>query len=299
MNMKNRILFTLIAAGLIFTGCDADRPETMDTVESPAESANAGQADAFFRAEQNGIIIYEAPESPDFPDAKINLKEPNADKSLKTGKNQFLFEVDNFELGAQTPDAQHLECANSEQGQHIHWILNNEPYAAHYTPNVEKDLKDGKHLLLAFLSRSYHESIKRNNAYTLKQLNVGDIRNAKDFNLNAPHLFYSRPKGEYEGNDAKVLLLDFYLVNANISDGGNKVRVIIDGNTEFILTKWVPYKIEGLGEGEHTIRIQLIDKAGLPVEGPFNDSGERKITLKNVPATDHAHDDHGHEGHQH
>jgi hypothetical protein len=297
--MKNRFLFTVIAAGLLIAGCDSDRPETMDTVESPAESANVGQVDAFFRAEKNGIVIYEAPESPDFPNASINLKDPDTDKSLRPGKNRFFFEVDNFELGAQTPDAQHRECANSEQGQHIHWILNNEPYTAHYEPTIEKELKDGKHLLLAFLSRSYHESIKRNNAYTLKQLNVGDTRNAQDFDLNAPHLFYSRPKGEYEGNDTRVLLLDFYIVNTDISDGGNKVRVIIDGNTEFILTKWVPYKIEGLGEGEHTIRIQLIDNAGMPVQGPFNDSGERKVVLKNVPASGHTHDAHGHEGHHH
>jgi hypothetical protein len=274
-----RIFVLGAAAMFIFAvSCRPGEPETQDTVKSPAETATDDVA-PFFDVTQQGIRVYEVTESFDFPNASISLDEPNLSQNLKSGKNTFLFDVDNFELGAQTPDAMHRECANSEQGQHIHWILNNAPYTAHYEPRVEKDMENGKHLLLAFLSRSYHESIKRNNAYLLKQINVGPTQPGGDFNLNEPHLFYSRPKGEYVGDDITPLLVDFYLVNTNLSEGGNKVRLIING-TDFLLTKWAPYKVEGLPPGEHTFRIQLIDNAGMPVAGPFNDSGDRKITLK-------------------
>ena len=76
-----------------------------------------------------------------------------------------------------------------------------------YSKNFSKDVKDGD-VVLAFLSRSYHESVKNKNAYILTE--IGDNNNT---NLSDQFLFYSRPKGKYSGNDTKNLLLDFYLVN--------------------------------------------------------------------------------------
>ena len=56
------------------------------------------------------------------------------------------------------------------------------------------------------------------------------------------------------------------------------VRATIDGAV-FTLPNWTPYFIEGLQAGEHTCRIELIDAAGQPVIGPFNDSGDRTFTV--------------------
>jgi len=84
-------------------------------------------------------------------------------------------------------------------------------------------------------------------------------------------LFYSRPKGKYSGNDTKKLLLDFYLVNTNISSNGNKVRATIN-DVEFIIDDWSPYYIEGLPLGEVTIKLELIDSKGNLIETPFNPS---------------------------
>jgi hypothetical protein len=39
----------------------------------------------------------------------------------------------------------------------------------------------------------------------------------------------------------------------------------------------VPYFIEGLQLGEHTVRLELVDPQGQLVPGPFNDSGERSF----------------------
>lgn len=92
-------------------------------------------------------------------------------------------------------------------------------------------------------------------------------------------MFYSRPKGEYVGpQETGKVMLDFYLVNTDLSPEGNKVRATINGS-EFMLDRWLPYIIEGLPMGESTIKLELLGKDGNLLPGPYN-SVERTITLK-------------------
>ena len=136
-------------------------------------------------------------------------------------------------------------------------------------------------MLLAFLSRSYHESIKHKPAYVLSEFNVGEAKD--NFDEKAPHLFYSRPKGDYVGDkETKRLMLDFYLTNCDLSAKGYKVRATVNGNT-FTLDKWAPYVIEGLPLGEAKVKLELLDKNGKLVKSPFN-GVERTANLKTEPA---------------
>ena len=175
------------------------------------------------------------------------------------------FDVINYELGIQSLRDFDYTLANSNKGQHIHFIVNNGPYSAHYQQNITKELDKGNNVILAFLSRSYHESVKNPNAFILTQTGNDKI------NLNNEFLFYSRPKGTYKGVDTEKLLLDFYLVNTNISPDGNKVRATIQ-DTEFIIDEWAPYYIEGLPKGEITVKLELIDSNGNLIDTPFNPS---------------------------
>jgi hypothetical protein len=184
----------------------------------------------------------------------------------------FSFETNNYELGIQTSNEFNYNLANSGKGQHIHFIVNNGPYSAHYSENFTKKIDEGD-ILLAFLSRSYHESVKNPEAYVFTE-----IGNKKEMDLSNEFLFYSRPKGKYVGEDTKKLLLDFYLINTEISEQGNKVRATIE-DTEFIIDEWVPYYIEGLPKGEITIKLELINSNGDLIETPFNPS-KRTITLE-------------------
>lgn len=231
--------------------------------------------------EKNGLKVYPAPTSTDYPDAEINLTSTSVTDPLPEGKDTFKFDVKNYTLGAQTPDADQKLCANSAKGQHIHFIWDNAPYVASYNTAIPQDVKPGHHVLLAFLSRSYHESIKHKKAYLLKEFNSG--AGAEDnFNEKAPHLFASRPKGEYVGEkEVKKVMLDFYLLNCELSPKGYKVRATING-TEFILTKWQPYIIEGLPLGQNKIKLELLDRKNQPVASPYNGT-ERTITLKVEP----------------
>jgi hypothetical protein len=166
------------------------------------------------------------------------------------------------------------------KGQHIHNIVDNQPYTAHYDTKFTKPIADGQHVVLSFLSRSYHESLKHLGAYDLRVITVGNLpasTPALDFNTKGQHLFYSRPKDTYTGPDAKKIMLDFYLVNTTLAPDGNKVRATING-TEFMLDQWLPYMMEGLPAGQATIKLELVDNGGTLIPGPYN-SVTRTITV--------------------
>ena len=265
IDMKHILFFILIISVISCVSPETDLPKsTGDSSVSDPVVENAG---IFF--EKNGIRVYEAVVEETFADAKIKLNSP---LSPQTGKNIFEFSVENYELGSQTADATTRNCANSAKGQHIHYIMNNAPYKAYYEASFEEDVPEGTNVLLAFLSRSYHESIKTMDAHVLVKYGSGGQ------DLSEPLLFYSRPKGTYAGEDGKKLLLDFYLRNIDLSKTGYKVRATING-IEFILPKWCPYFVEGLPSGEHTFSIELLDMNGDPVKNSMNEAGEKIVGI--------------------
>ena len=216
------------------------------------------------------ITISKVIGSPQFSEARLSL----SDSIFNDNTNySFSFNVDKYSLGEQTRKDFEYELANSDKGQHIHLIINNGPYYAKYSNKFNQKLEKENNVILAFLSRSYHESIKNPNAYFFTKTGKNN-----EIDLNGEFLFYSRPKGTYEGEAAKKLLLDFYLINTGLSSDGNKVKATIN-DTEFLIDEWVSYYIEGLPKGEVMIKLELIDSEGNLIESSFNPS-TRKIILK-------------------
>ncbi|MBS3738418.1 hypothetical protein [Mesohalobacter halotolerans] len=267
--MKNLVI-SCLSLLLILMSCKKQADQNKETENKEVNTEE--------RAEESKITLSKFEDSPKFEDAKISLNEPDVSEiSEESGKAEvkFDFNVENYELGIQTDGAGENGLANSGNGQHIHFILDNAPYSAHYEPSFSKEIEEGHHVLLAFLSRSYHESVK--NAFLVQPVTVGDPEGEAP-DLTAPHMFYSRPKGTYSGKGTEKLLLDFFLVNTEISETGNKVKAKINGE-EFTITEWVPYVIEGLDKGEVEIQLQLVDAEGNLIPGPFNDV-TRTVTLK-------------------
>ena len=222
----------------------------------------------------NQITITKVEGSTAYDNAKLSL---NSLQTTDAG-HLFSFDLENYELGIQSPKAFDYQLANSAKGQHIHFIINNGPYSAKYTTEFvhdKWDQTDGNNVVLAFLSRSYHESVKNKNAYFLTQIGGGDS-DKKD--LSKELLFYSRPKGVYKGADTERVLLDFYLVNTSLAPDGNKVKVTIQ-DSEFLIDEWAPFYIEGLPKGEISITLELIDSKGHLIDSPFNPS-ERTVVLE-------------------
>lgn len=226
-------------------------------------------------AEKGGLKLHKLNNSPEYVTAKLSQTSPTTGDKLAAGEVAYQYSVENYQLGEQTVES--IPLANSAKGQHIHLILNNEPYSAHYEPTFNKTMEAGNYVALSFLSRSYHESVKNANAYTLTQFKVGDDK-SEAVDLSGPLMFYSRPKGEYKGEAAtKYLLLDFYLINVNLSADGYKVRATLNG-TDFLFDTWAPVLVEGLPMGENTVKLELLDAEGNLVPAPFNPV-ERKVTL--------------------
>lgn len=244
--------------------------------EESASTTMEPENDAPESYEKDGLKIYPAPASVEYKDAMLQLKSPKDEAIAATGDLSFDFEVTNYELGAQTTDAEGKGLANSAKGQHIHLIVDNGPYSAHYEPDFTKSFEDGHHVAIAFLSRSYHESVKNANSYQVFQFTTGES-DMKKTDLSKPLLFYSRPKGEYKGEDTKKILLDFFLVNADLKPDGYSVKVTVNG-TSFEFDTWQPYLIEGLPMGENTIKLELVDAKGSLVSSDVN-SVSRTFTL--------------------
>lgn len=200
--------------------------------------------------------------SPTFPGATLS------DMSYEAGKFSFGVSGGGYELGSQTTDAPQKMCANSGKGQHIHLIVDNKPYSAQYISEFVYDVEDGDHTILAFLSRSYHESIKSPGAAIVKKVTVKDKAITSSSDVDGPMLFYSRPKGTYTGEDTKKVMLDFFVKDASLG-AGYTVKADINGE-EHMIDKWQPYYIEGLPMGENNITLTLLDKDGNKADVPLN-----------------------------
>lgn len=252
-----RSLFLSALLGVLFAACGGD---TAPAAEAAAEdTSTTAEAPA-----STPITIEPMSASPDFPGAAITSM------SYEAGKFSFGVDAgdDGYELGGQTADAAQKMCANSAKGQHIHLIVDNLPYAAKYTAEFDHEVADGDHYLLAFLSRSYHESIKHSGASTVKKVSVADksISSAED--VSGEMLFYSRPKGTYVGKDTENIMLDFFVHNAELG-ADRKVKVEV-GDQTFTVDKWQPYILKGLPMGENTVTLTLVDGAGAAVDAPLN-----------------------------
>jgi len=263
---------TILTAILLLIAVSACKQQKK---EATAETEAASEAPKEVTVE---ISLEKLTASPVYADAALELNAPSTGVIKAGGEVDFDFSVNNYELGAQTDSPNAGLLANSGKGQHIHFILNNQPYSAHYEPSFKKEIPDGVHHLVAFLSRSYHESVKNDNSVVVKKLEVGsNPQDSLGLDMDAPTLIYSRPKGTYKGDDTKNLLLDFFVLNTTLSETGNKVKATINGS-EFTITEWAPHVIKGLPLGEVTIQLELVDADGNAIPGPFN-TVTRTVTL--------------------
>lgn len=190
--------------------------------------------------------------------------------------------VQHFEAGVATAGADERGIAKSPQGQHVHLIVDNEPYQAVYDlsqPVRLPELAAGPHAVRAFPARQWHESVKLPGTFEMVQFYVGEETGSLPVQPGAPLLTYSRPVGTYSGADADSILVDFYVRNATLGPNGHKVRLTVNDDVTELIAAWIPYYILGLEPGEHTVQLELLDPAGRRVPGAYNIT-ERVITVE-------------------
>jgi len=262
------LIICLSVLVILLPSCKTDSKSNENTKETTKNANESQKTQSLTEYTLTPFNISEA-----YPDAQLS------DMKYKNGKFDFTVTSDTYKLGVQTPDAPSKMCANSGKGQHIHLIVDNSPYAAKYESSFDYDVEDGNHTILAFLSRSYHESIKTSSAHILQNVEVKDKAIVSTSPVTKPMVTYSRPKGTYIGDDTKKVMLDFYLSNVDLA-AGYTVEANINGEAH-MLNKWQPYYIEGLPMGENKITLTLM-KGGSAVDTPLNPV-TRKFTLKADP----------------
>ncbi|MDB5215654.1 MAG: hypothetical protein JWO86_3581, partial [Myxococcaceae bacterium] len=170
---------------------------------------------------------------------------------------------------------------------HVHLILDNKPYKAIYDTKEPVRLNDlangealaeGMHVLVAFPSRANHESVKTKDALTVVPFWVGkkDAAAAKNDPTKKPMLIYSRPKGDYNGEMANHVLVDFQVANVTLAEGKEHVHVTVSGPNidkpiEGHVEKFgTPLYIDNLQNGSYTLKVELMDGSNKVIEGPWN-----------------------------
>jgi len=275
MIATQRFLLLAASAGLLFASCGQSN-ESSNSTEQKDSTAGGAQAPVA------PIALQEVTDAQEFPNAQLSMGNVTATPNGDSVKLSFAFNVKNYELKGQTADNASKVCNNSDKGQHIHFILDNKPYVALYEPKHETTVaKNTEHYVMAFLSRSYHLSLKNKGVAVLYHFKVdqnGKLQKMED--PKTPMVFYSRPKGDYLGKDTENVLFDFYVWNATL---GNDYKVKADisaggKDTSMLISDWKPYFLKNLPMGKTTIKLTMVDKDGNKVQGD-NTEVSRDINL--------------------
>jgi hypothetical protein len=175
---------------------------------------------------------------------------------------------------------------------HVHLILDGKPYKPLFDLKAPVKLSDlpggdalaeGQHILVAFPSRANHESVKTPNAVAINEFWIGK-KGPKSQDVGKAMVIYSRPKGEYKGDMANHLIVDFQLANDKLAPGGDHVHISvtgpgIDGEKSADASQFgAPFYLDNLVDGSYTVKLDLLGADGKNVPGSWN-STTRTITV--------------------
>jgi hypothetical protein len=181
------------------------------------------------------------------------------------------------------------------KGQHIHVIIDNRPYYPIFDETKPITLNDvlkgdtlaeGQHVMVVFPSRPNHESVKTKGALDVTEFWVGKGKD-HPVDLKKPILVASRPKGDYAGDMANHVLVDFQLLNETdktFADGKDHVHVTVTGPgigdplVADVKQIGMPLYLDNLQTGAYTVKLDLLDGTNAPIPGPWN-SATRTINI--------------------
>jgi hypothetical protein len=253
-------------------------PSAIPTTTAPAEDAGPPAPAA------PPVALQEGSASPD-PAAPL----PTV-KLIAPAKGQVVAAKDAADFAIKL-DVKNWKTATGSS--HVHLIIDNRPYKAIYDPTKPVKLSElfggdaideGQHVLVAFPSRANHESVKTKGALVVSDFWVGKKTTPAPIDLTKPLLVYSRPKGDYKGDMANHVLIDFQLVNDTLAEGKDHVAIAvtgpgIDDKLTAKATKFgAPFYLDNLQNGSYTVKLDLLDGSNAPVAGPWN-STTRKINV--------------------
>ncbi len=305
------LLIALIAFGLL-AACGSPAANNSDANKNTTNSTTApAQKIEVSQRPQNIKDMMAARGEQDSASPKLEIEAPADGSTVESSTVHVMLKLSG-DLKGYKPH----KDPETGMGNHIHVILDNQPYEAYYNLDGMFELRnvsDGEHTLRVFPSRPWHESYKDDGAFQMVKFTVknGSADANKPATTNSgekmansntetkaegkdmaastggavdakkPLLTYSRPKGEYKGADADAIMLDFWLANAKLTGDGGEYRVSysIDGGEPKFIEKWEPIWLTGWTEGKHSVKLELVDKDGKLVDNGGYNSTTREITI--------------------
>ena len=311
-----RITTLLLSALFFLVGCGAPPANTTNSSNASntaANSAPAAQTLTVVDTPQRIKDLMAGRGEQDKASPTLKIVQPASNSTVNSSTVKVKLDISG-DLKGYKP---HMDEA-TKTGNHIHVILDNQPYEAYYNLDREFELRnvaDGDHTLRVFPSRPWHESYKNQGAFQMVKFTVkngGSDANKpattnsgqQMSNVNAnppptpegkamqnstagavdatkPLLTYSRPKGEYKAAEADPIMIDFWLANVQLKgDGGtHRIRYSVDGGAAQYIDKWAPIWLSGWTAGKHSIKVELVDEDGNVVDNGGYNSTTREITV--------------------
>ncbi len=221
--------------------------------------------------------------------ASIRIVMPENHELKTTTPIIMQVKVRGFPIGIDSMLPRKNEIFNSDVGQNIHVIIDNDIYfvknsqrldqfedqgdyyEAKYQFNLPK-VSPGMHSIRTFLCRSYNESLKTRGSFDADFFYYKSKEPAlQGVNLDKPYLTYNEPSPDHVYKEGSPIMLDFYIKNCELSKDGYTVMLLIDKQVVRELDSWEPYYLYGLKKGRHEIELQLIDEKDKIEPGIFND----------------------------
>ena len=310
--MKSIKIFTLLVALAALTACET-QTNTNANATNAANTSSAPTAQTLAEVPRPQKISDEMKTRGEQDNAAptITVVEPKNGATVSSSTVRV-----KLSLSGDLKGYKPMMDMETKMGNHIHVILDNQPYEAYYNLDREFELRnvaDGEHTLRFFPSRPWHESYKNDGAFqivkftvrnggadatkpvatnanqTMSNANASATPEGKDManskagavDTTKPLLTYSRPKGEYKGADAEAIMIDFWLSNAKLQgDGGEyRVRYSVDGGEAKYIDRWQPIWLTGWTNGKHYIKVELVDKSGNLIDSGGYDPTTREITV--------------------
>jgi len=180
------------------------------------------------------------------------------------------------------------------EGSYLQFILDNVPAKPVTDPSQKvklsdlteggKPIEEGEHILALYVARNNHEIVKGPKSVVARRFWVGKKKPSDWSWSKDPIMVIGPPHGTYDGDTAQEILTDFFVLNAELGDKKYSVRLTLNGpgiedeGMKRYMTEWRPAVIWSPGDGEHTLKAELVQPDGEVAKVPWNPT-ERKFTV--------------------
>src|SRR6266436_7433919 len=164
------LLFLLVFA-LLFASCSAANSDNASTTATSSVTPPATQTLTVIPRPQKILDLMKARGEQDEAKPVLKIVSPAKDAVINGSTVEVKLDLSG-DLKGYMP---HKDPATGK-GNHIHVILDNQPYEAYYEINNQpfelRNVAEGKHTLRVFPSRPWHESYKNDGAFQMVEFTV-------------------------------------------------------------------------------------------------------------------------------